>query len=153
MDTHPPDISEQKGAAVKGQPQLAEVWGEVVDVRHLRWAAVLGCILGLPSYLLSLMLFNTLTTPELAKTYALLVGLAGCLVSGAISAHLFAPKRHLVEELSDKSAQEEALAELESETGELGRIDDLPEATRKELRDLGIYEVFAEPEHDKVAQP
>jgi hypothetical protein len=146
------DPSKRKGDQEKGQ-SLAEVWGDVVDTRHLRWAAILGCVLGLPAYMLSLLLFNTITTPELAKTYALLVGLGGCLASGAISALLFAPKRDLVEELSDKSAQEEALAELEEETGELGSIEELPEATRQELRDLGIYDVFAEPQHNKAAQP
>lgn len=127
--------------------QLAEVWGDVVDVVHLRWSLVIGCALGLPSYLLSSLFFGQITTPQLAKTYALLVGLFGCLVAGTICARLFTPKRDLVEELTDDAAREEAIAELVEETGDLGSIDDLPEATRQELRDLGIYDLFAEPRH------
>lgn len=128
--------------------QLAEVWGDVVDVVHLRWSLVIGCAIGLPSYLLSLLFFGQITTPQLAKTYALLVGLLGCLVAGAICARLFAPKRDLIEELTDEAAREEALAELAAETGDLGNVDDLSEVTRRELRDLGIYDLFAEPRHD-----
>lgn len=127
--------------------QFAEVWGDVVDVVHLRWSLVIGCALGLPSYLLSSVLFRQIASPQLAKTYALLVGLLGCLVAGAICARLFAPKRDLVEELTDDAAREEALGELAAETGDLGSVDDLPEVTRKEMRDLGIYDLFADPRH------
>lgn len=131
--------------------QLAEVWGDVVDVVHLRWSLVIGCALGLPSYLLSSVFFSQITTPQLAKTYALLVGLVGCLMAGAICARLFAPKRDLVEELTDDAAREEALAELAAETGDLGSVHDLPEVTRQELRDLGIYDLFTEPRHPVAA--
>jgi hypothetical protein len=128
-----------------GRPdQLAEVWGDVVDVVHLRWSVVLGCALGLPSYLLSAWLFQQIAQPRLAETYALLVGLVACLVAGAISARLFAPKRALVEEPVDDSEREAAMAELVAETGELGSTADLPEATRQELRDLGIDDLFAD---------
>lgn len=127
-------------------PQLAEVWGDVVDVVHLRWSVIIGIGVGLPAYLLSLLLFRTVAaSPELARTYALLAGLVGCLIAGAICARLFPPQRDLVEELTDPLAREEAIAELVGETGDLGSIDDLPEATRQELRDLGIYDLFAEP--------
>jgi hypothetical protein len=74
----------------------------------------------------------------------LLVGLAACLVAGAICARLFAPKRDLVEEPTDAAARDEAIAELVAESGGLGSVDDLPEAARRELRDLGIVDLFAE---------
>ena len=116
-------------AGVSRRPdQLAEVWGDVVDVVHLRWSVLLGCALGLPSYLLAALLFRQFAQPQLARTYALLVGLVACLVAGAICARLFAPKRALVEEPTDDAAREEAMAELVAESGELGSLDDLPEA-------------------------
>jgi uncharacterized membrane protein YuzA (DUF378 family) len=126
------------------QADLVEVWGDVVDIGHLRWSVVIGCALGLPSYLLAALLFGQVTTPQLAKAYALLVGLAACLVAGAICARLFAPKRDLVEEPTDAAARDEAIAELVAESGELGSVDDLPEAARRELRDLGIDDLFTE---------
>ena len=124
--------------------QLAEVWGDVVDVVHLRWSVVLGCALGLPAYLLAVLVFERVTQPQLAKTYALLVGLVACLVAGAVCARLFAPKRDLVEEPVDDAARDEALAELVAESGALGSPDDLPEATRRELQELGIDDLFAD---------
>lgn len=123
-------------------PELADVWGDVVDVAHLRWSIVIGCALGLPCYLLGALLFEGLTTPQLARTYGLLVGLVGCLAAGAICSRLFAPQRDLVEELTDRAARDEALAELTAETGDLGRIEDLSSQTRQELRDLGIEDLF-----------
>ncbi|OLT02810.1 hypothetical protein BJF90_28680 [Pseudonocardia sp. CNS-004] len=126
------------------RPDLVEVWGDVVDIAHLRWSVVIGCALGLPSYLLAALLFGQVATPQLAKAYALLVGLAACLLAGAICARLFAPKRDLVEESSDAAARDDAIAELIAESGELGSVDDLPEAARRELRDLGIEDLFTE---------
>jgi hypothetical protein len=133
--------------------QLAEVWGDVVDVVHLRWSVVLGCALGLPSYLLAALFFGQFAPPQLAKTYALLVGLVACLVAGAICARLFAPKRALVEEPTDDGAREEAIRELIAESGELGSIDDLPEATRQELRDLAIEDLFTGPSDRDAPAP
>lgn len=126
------------------RPDLVEVWGDVVDIAHLRWSVVIGCVLGLPSYLLAALLFGQVATPQLAKAYALLVGLAACLVAGVICARLFAPKRDLVEEPTDAAARDEAITELIAESGELGSVDDLPEAARRELRDLGIEDLFTE---------
>ncbi|HLU56065.1 MAG TPA: hypothetical protein VKZ81_11440 [Pseudonocardia sp.] len=124
--------------------QLAEVWGDVVDVAHLWWSVVLGCALGLPAYLLAGQLFARFTEPQLARTYALLVGLVACLVAGAICARLFAPKRDLVEQQVDDAARGEAVAELVAESGVLGDLADLPEATRRELRELGIDGLFTD---------
>lgn len=135
-----------QGAVIKKkrQVQLAEVWGDVVDVRHLLWAIIIGCAISLPAFLAASWLFTQFVpTPDLARTYALLVGLAGCLIAGAICAKLFPPKRVLKEEMSDVAAREEALAELAAETGDLGNIKDLPPAAVQELRDLGIYDLFA----------
>lgn len=125
--------------------QLAEVWGDVVDVAQLRWSVIIGIGLGLSAFLGSRLFFlQVASTPELAKTYALLVGLLGCLVAGAICARMFPPKRELVEELDDPAARHVALAELAAETGDLGNVDDLPEPARQELRALGIYDLFSD---------
>jgi hypothetical protein len=131
---------------MSGRPEeLVEVWGDVVDIGHLRWSVVIGCALGLPSYLLAALLFGQVAAPQLARAYALLVGLVACLVAGAVCARLFAPKRDLVEETTDDEAREEAIAELVAESGDLGSLDDLPEAARQELRDLAIEDLFTEP--------
>ena len=138
-------MNDQSTATKKKRPvQLAEVWGDVVDIRHLWWSIIIGCAIALPAFLGSSWIFTQfVSTPALARTYALLVGLAGCLIAGAICAKLFRPKRVLEEEMTDLAAREEALAELAAETGDLGNIEDLPPAAAQELRDLGIYDLFA----------
>ena len=133
------------GDMSRGPDQLVEVWGDVVDVVHLRWSMVIGCALALPSYLIAALLFRQVAEPQLARAYALLVGLVACLVAGAICARLFAPKRDLVEEPGDDAAREEAIAELVAESGALGNLEDLPDAARQELRDLAIEDLFAAP--------
>jgi len=124
--------------------KLVEVWGDVVDIVHLCWAVVLGCICSLPAYLVAVEVFQTFVdTESLAKTYALLVGLAGCLVAGTLSAKRFPPKRILEQDAQDPAAQAEALDELREETGDLGEIADLPPAAIEELKALGVYDLFA----------
>jgi hypothetical protein len=44
--------------------------------------------------------------------------------------------------MADGAARDEAVAELTAETGDLGRAEDLGPETRRELRDLGIDDLF-----------
>ena len=87
-------------------------------------------------------------SPEMARAYAMLVGLAGCLISGVVCARLFPPKREVVEDTADPFWREEVLAQLVAETGTLGSMSDLPPATVQELKELGLYELFAS--HDRM---
>jgi hypothetical protein len=80
----------------------------------------------------------------MARAYAMLVGLAGCLVAGAVCAKLFRPKRQVIEETHGASGREEVLAQLASEAGGLGRVADLPPAVVAEMKELGLYELFAD---------
>jgi hypothetical protein len=87
---------------------------------------------------------STVRTPELARAYAMLAGLAGCVLSGLICALLFAPKREVVEgAAADPRWREEVLAELAGEHGDLGSVDDLPPSVVREMKELEIYDLFA----------
>lgn len=63
---------------------------------------------------------------------------------GDLRAHL--PKRTVTEQdiSSDPAWRAEVLAELENQPGGLGTIDDLPPAVVNELKELKLYELFAE---------
>jgi len=80
----------------------------------------------------------------------MLVGLAGCIISGVVCAKLFPPKREVVEAAADPFWREEVLAQLVAESKSIGSISDLPSETIQELKELGLYELFASHERMSV---
>ena len=126
--------------------QLVEVWGDTADTRHLTWAIVLGIGISLPAFLLaSRVLTSYVASPDLAKAYAMLAGLGGCILAGVLCAVLFKPKRVVAEgEAADPFWRQEVLAQLAEQTGDLGSVADLPPAVAREMKELGIYKLFLE---------
>jgi len=125
--------------------RLVEIWGDTADLGHLAWSIAIGVAVSLTGYLVaSRVLASTVGTPELARAYAMLAGLGGCVVSGLICAKLFTPKREVVEGTdADPRWREEVLAELAAEHGGLGAMDDLPPVVVREMKELEIHELFA----------
>ncbi|ESH86936.1 MULTISPECIES: hypothetical protein [unclassified Cupriavidus] len=140
-----------------GSP-LVEVWGDTANPRHLACAIVIGGALSLAAFAIaSRILTELVRTPELARAYAMLAGLAGCVLAGFICACLFKPKRVVTEDISATgsvtagAAREQALDRLAEESGGLGTMADLPAATVQELRELQLYELFAARERGATA--
>lgn len=127
------------------QTHLVEVWGDTVDMGHLAWSIALGIAISLGAYFVSVRwLAGVVADPARAKAYAMLVGLGGCLVAGVVCGVLFKPKREVVEHTFASQEREQVLAELAAEAGGLGRVADLPPAVAAEMRELGLYDVFAD---------
>lgn len=127
--------------------QLAEVWGDTVDLRHLAWSIVIGTGISVTGYFLaSRWLVTVVESKQLAHAYAMLAGLAGCVIAGVICARLFSPKRLVTEEdmSTNPEWRAEVLRELEMQPGGMGRVEDLPEPVIKELKELKLYDLFAE---------
>ncbi|GJG96930.1 hypothetical protein [Cupriavidus pauculus] len=124
--------------------RLVEVWGDTADTRHLAWSIVIGAAISLTGYLIaSRLLAAVVQSAELARAYAMLAGLFGCLVAGVVCAVLFKPKRVVVEnETGHSAAREEALRKLAEDAGGLGSIADLPPAVVAELRELQLLDLF-----------
>ncbi len=141
-----------------GSP-LVEVWGDTANPRHLACAIVIGGALSLAAFAIaSRILTELVRTPELARAYAMLAGLAGCVLAGFICACLFKPKRVVTEDsgtdassATAAAAREQALDRLAEESGGLGTMADLPAATVQELRELQLYELFAARERGAMA--
>lgn len=133
-------------SALTGSPewQLVEVWGDTADVRHLAWAIVLGIGISLAGFFVaSRVLTSHVSSPELARAYAMLAGLGGCLVSGVLCASMFKPKRVVVEgEAADPYWREEVLRQLAEQSGGLGLVADLPASVVQEMKELEIYDLF-----------
>lgn len=143
------------GTARGAPTHFVELWGDVVDTRHLAASIVIAAIISVSTYLAAGRIFASLApTPALAQAYAMLAGLGGCVLSGAVCAKFFPPKRDVVDEAVDPHWRDEALAQLESETGTLGDFASLSPATIAELREVGLYETFAAaPAVDAPASP
>ncbi|MBO0987978.1 hypothetical protein INR38_04815 [Delftia sp. SD018] len=127
--------------------RLAEVWGDTVDLRHLAWAIAIGTgISVLGFYLASRWLATVVESRQLAHAYAMLAGLAGCVIAGVICARAFPPKREVTEldTSNDPEWRREVLEELARQPGGLGAVQDLPPAVVQELKELKLYELFAD---------
>ncbi|ATH12578.1 hypothetical protein CHL79_09165 [Delftia acidovorans] len=127
--------------------RLAEVWGDTVDLRHLAWAIAIGTgISVLGFYLASRWLATVVESRQLAHAYAMLAGLAGCVIAGVICARAFPPKREVTEldTSNDPEWRREVLEELARQPGGLGTEQDLPPAVVQELKELKLYELFAD---------
>lgn len=126
------------------QRRLVEVWGDTADTRHLAWSIVIGATVSLTCYwLASRLLAAVVESAELARAYAMLAGLFGCLLAGLICAVLFKPKRIVVEnETGQPLARVEALRKLAEDAGGIGPIHALPPVVLAELRELQLLDLF-----------
>ncbi len=132
--------------------RLVEVWGDTVDERHVKIAVALGVVLAVPAFLGGKELFtSTMENQDLARTYAMLTGLAACLLSAIVSARFFKPKRVVTERQLDPEEQIAAAMELAQLPLGLGALADLSDAERDEMRRLGLYDVFEEAERRLAA--
>ena len=123
---------------------LVEIWGDTVDVGHLRKAIAIGAVISLSLFWVARQVIATfIRDGNVAKTYAMLAGLIGCLLAGALCAVLFPPKRVLTESMDDTAWQRETLAQLAAENGSLGSVSDLPAAAAQEMRDLQLDALFS----------
>ncbi len=120
-------------------PCLAEVYGDIVRIRDLAWAVLMGICSGTPLYAISkyFMLSWGLTGPEKAKGYALFFGMIGCLVSGILSSRLFKAKRTLV--TGHPIRFQEAILSMDaSAQEEFQALKTCSPDIRQELTELGI---------------
>ncbi len=100
--------------------KYAELWGDRVVLKELALASIIGIVMTMAFYLVASKFFlsNENIEPGLAKGYSLMVGIAGCILSGAISSKLFKPKRDIVDSGDDidiEGALEAAGLTLEDE--------------------------------------
>jgi len=123
------------------ESRLIEVWGDTVDSRHLLGSILIGAGIAVPVYLVAEWGFGQLTGGDaLGRSYALVVGLAACIVAAVISARLFAPKRVVVIGETRSGNREAVMDAIEDELGPLGDPDELPAATLNEVKELGLYD-------------
>lgn len=120
---------------------LLEVWGDTVDSRHLLGSIALGVGIAVPVYLLAEWGFGELTGgTAVGRSYALVTGLAACLIAAVIAANLFKPKRVVLLGEQAEGSREAAMDAIEAELGPLGDPDELPASALREVKELGLYD-------------
>lgn len=120
---------------------LMEVWGDTVDSRHLFASILLGAGIAVPVYLLAEWGFGEMTGgTAIGRSYALISGLAACVIAAVIAANLFKPKRVVLIDEQTPGSREAAMDAIEDELGPLGDPDELPAATLQEVKELGLYD-------------
>ncbi|WP_312200449.1 hypothetical protein [Anaerospora hongkongensis] len=125
----------------------ADVWGDTVDLKHLAIAMGIGIIISLSFYILGLNYLQANVSKlaaNLMTAYALLIGIAGCLLSAIISAKLFKPKRKLNEEEFSEEDRLAVLEELKIDIDkEAEELQFVGAKVIQEMKDLQIYDLFA----------
>lgn len=126
---------------------LYEVWGDTVDGRHLASAIAIGAFVSIGAFeIAQWVLVELVDSPQMARAYAMLAGILGCLLGGAISALFFKPKRRVVQGETDLASRMHVIEELRKERGGLGKVADLSPEVIAELKELGLYAAFVEAE-------
>lgn len=124
---------------------LYEVWGDTVNGRHLVCSILIGAVVSLSAFFIAQhFLLQVVASAQMARAYAMLVGILGCLAGGVICARLFKPQRQVIEHQADPAWRSKVLLELQTEFGDLGRLADLPAPVIAELHELDLYQLFAE---------
>ena len=125
-------------------PQLLEVWNDTVDSKHLVGSIAIGIGVAVPAFLISDHLFTTTGDEELGHSYALLIGIVGCIIGAVISSMLFKPKRVITQSAADTRNRQVVIDEIVEEYGDLGDPRELKPAVQEEIRALGLFDALVE---------
>lgn len=126
----------------------AEIWGDVVDIKNLACAIIIGLVVSVTFYIVGLQVIHSMMpdlSESLNKAYGLLIGMVGSLLSALISAKLFKPQRIVNEgegyvEEDQYAVLKELGVDLEKEAELLKAAD--PQIIA-EMKELEIYDLFA----------
>lgn len=130
----------------KTNKTYTRVWGDIVSLKELVLAALIGIVVTMGMFFLGQYIFHTLIDgldEGLADGYALLVGVSGVFISGFISSKLFKPKRKIEEKMEAQDIEvilKEAGITPEEEAKALGEAS--PEII-KEMEELELYSLLA----------
>ncbi|MGO1917180.1 MAG: hypothetical protein ACTH49_07845 [Brevibacterium aurantiacum] len=100
--------------------------------------------MAVPAFLISDHLFTTTGDPELGHSYALLIGIVGCIIGAVIAGILFKPKRVITQSEADTRNRQEVIDEVVEEYGDLGDPRDLKPGVQEEIRALGLFDALVE---------
>ena len=125
-------------------PHLLEVWNDTVDPRHLIGGIAIGVGIAVPAYLLADHFFASNGDEALGHSYALLIGIVGCILGAVIAGVLFKPKRVITTSAADTRNRQEIIDEIVEEYGPLGDPRELGPKAKEEIRALGLFDALVD---------
>jgi len=130
------------------EQRLVTIWEDTVDLRQLLIGLACGSALGFASYTVAIRAFTTYfpgQTANLIKGYALMAGIAGCVLAAVLVAMVVKPKRRLRETDQGPIDHSSLLRELALNKDEerLALQTASPKLIR-EMQQLQIYDLFAD---------
>ncbi|TGD29767.1 hypothetical protein EB835_15365 [Brevibacterium sp. S22] len=123
---------------------MLEVWNDTVDPKHLIGGIAIGVGIAVPAYLIADQFFASRGDEALGHSYALLIGIVGCIIGAVITGVLFKPKRVITTSGSDTRNRQEIIDEIVEEYGDLGDPRELRPAAQDEVRALGLFDALVE---------
>ena len=128
--------------------RLVNIWEDTVDLRELLIGLACGSALGFASYVAALLAFTAYLPsqqPSLIKGYALMAGIAGCVMAAALIAVVIKPKRSLRETTHGPLDRAELIRSLALDPEEERRaLETASPKLIREMQQLQIYHLFAE---------
>ncbi len=127
-------------------PKYTKVWGDLVSLKELVIASILGIAITMGMFFLGQYIFNEVIDgldPALANGYSLLVGVSGVFVSGFISAKLFKPKRIVIDKMERQGIADVLKAAGITPEEEAAALAEASPEIIKEMEDLELYGLLA----------
>lgn len=117
-----------------------EVWGDLVDLKELLIASVIGVVLSMGAYLIAKTLFlqNPALSESVATGYALFAGIGGCIASCVVCAFLFKPKRTIYEESGSVDLMQVLQEENVDIEAEIRELKEAPADVIREMEENGL---------------
>ena len=128
--------------------RLVNIWEDTVDLKELLLGLACGSAFGFASYAVSLRAFTAYLPgqqPSLIKGYALMAGIAGCVMAASFIAAVLKPKRSLRETTQGPVDRAGLIRDLALNPEEERRaLETAPPRLIREMQQLQIYDLFAE---------
>ena len=117
-----------------------DVWGDLVDLKELFLASVIGIAITMGAYLITKWIFmlDPDLTESVATGHALFAGIGGCIVSCAVCAIFFKPKRTLYEDSDSVDIMQVLKEENVDISSELKELEHAPADVIREMQENGL---------------
>ncbi|GAA1194806.1 hypothetical protein [Prauserella alba] len=138
----PDPANEQFPDDEDSRPYLV-LWGDAVAPKELGRSLLVAVPVALAAFVLAQQVLSGTGNEQVVDGYALLVGLAACVATGALCAKLFTPKRVFAESRSDGTR-----SGLPPEFSTPEAVSGLPDEYIEEMREIGLYEPETSPAGD-----
>lgn len=130
----------------KETPKYTQVWGDLVSLKELVIASILGIAITMGMFFLGQYIFHELVEgldEALADGYSLLIGVSGVFISGFISAKLFKPKRIVIDKMETQGIEEVLKAAGITRDEEAAALAEASPEIIKEMEEIELYGLLA----------